>query len=276
MDGTLDKSCGTRCVFTFSLPDSYSGRFTLMELVNLEGGIDMTDDRDVGWINTNINHFKFQGSASGYYDCYYTHEMAFNYGNYDRANDRYLERPRARLGIMMSYYRPNGEWRAAEGIGLTFGYSRQNTDNVGSGRVESYSSYLFRAAKVEVYGITNRVALVSTFSNPKVNGYGRFAVQALNFNSSLQSTSIPRNSLMFMFRLKRKSRNLSPQIYRIGTSYTLGNLILYSQSEGSQQPYYDGRHWLHYQATSYSPTEFINSIFSSFTTGKWHHLGEDC
>ncbi len=50
----------------------------------------------------------------------------------------------------------DGEWRAAEGIGLTYGYSRQSTDNVGSGRVESYNTYLFRAAKVEVYGITTR------------------------------------------------------------------------------------------------------------------------
>jgi hypothetical protein len=50
----------------------------------------------------------------------------------------------------------DGEWRAAEGIGLTYGYSRQWTDNLGSGRVESYSAYLFRPAKVEVYGTPAR------------------------------------------------------------------------------------------------------------------------
>jgi hypothetical protein len=46
----------------------------------------------------------------------------------------------------------DGEWRAAEGLGLTYGFSRQFTDNVGSGRAESYAAYLFRPAKVEVFG----------------------------------------------------------------------------------------------------------------------------
>jgi hypothetical protein len=117
---------------------------------------------------------------------YYTHEMAFNYGNYDRASDRYLERPRARIGIMMSFFQTSelvhwtsflpsfsfllrtstrslsppstldGEWRAAEGVGLTYGYSRQFTENVGSGRVESYAVYLFRPAKVEVFGSSSK------------------------------------------------------------------------------------------------------------------------
>lgn len=50
----------------------------------------------------------------------------------------------------------DGEWRAAEGIGLTFGFTRQFTDNLGSGRVESYSPYLFRPAKVEVFGSTSQ------------------------------------------------------------------------------------------------------------------------
>lgn len=57
----------------------------------------------------------------------------------------------------------DGEWRAAEGIGLTFGYSRQYTDNVGSGRVENYNLYLFRAAKVEVYGTTTKSTLFIYF-----------------------------------------------------------------------------------------------------------------
>lgn len=51
MDGTTDKSCGTRCTFTFSLPESYAGRFTLMELVTTDGGIDMTDERDIAWVS---------------------------------------------------------------------------------------------------------------------------------------------------------------------------------------------------------------------------------
>ena len=78
---------------------------------------------------------------------------------------------RARIGVTLNYYQPGnyyvwrcmvlcqpilsvGGMRAAEGIGLTYGYSRQWTDNVGSGRVEYYSSYLFRPAKVEVFGST--------------------------------------------------------------------------------------------------------------------------
>lgn len=49
MDGTTDKSC-TTCTFTFSLPEDYSGRFTLMELVTTEGGIETTDDRKITWV----------------------------------------------------------------------------------------------------------------------------------------------------------------------------------------------------------------------------------
>jgi hypothetical protein len=64
------------------------------------------------------------------------------------------------------------------------------------------------------------------------------------------------------------------QVYRIGTSLTLGSLWIYSQNEGASQPYYDGRHWLHYQATTYSPGEAFNSLMSSYTVGKWHQLGE--
>ena len=52
----------------------------------------------------------------------------------------------------MNYYQPCGAWRAAEGLGLQFGWQRQWTDNVGSGRVQYYSSYMFRPAIVEVYG----------------------------------------------------------------------------------------------------------------------------
>ena len=59
----------------------------------------------------------------------------------------------------------DGEWRAAEGIGLTFGYSRQYTDNVGSGRVENYSPYLFRAAKIEVFGSTTNGKPFNFFSS---------------------------------------------------------------------------------------------------------------
>ena len=62
------------------------------------------------------------------------------------------QRSRARIGVMMNYYQPCGAWRAAEGIGLKFGWERQWTDNVGSGRVQYYTSYMFRAAIVEVYG----------------------------------------------------------------------------------------------------------------------------
>jgi hypothetical protein len=50
MDGTTDKSCGTQCTFTFSLPESYAGRFTLKELVTTDGGIDLKDDRDISWV----------------------------------------------------------------------------------------------------------------------------------------------------------------------------------------------------------------------------------
>lgn len=68
---------------------------------------------------------------------------------------------------------------------------------------------------------------------------------------------------------------MNTQVYRIGTSLTLGSLWIYTQSEGAQQPYYDGRHWFHYQATTYSPGEALNSLFSSFIQGKWHQLGEN-
>jgi cysteine-rich repeat protein len=77
-----------------------------------------------------------------------------------------------------------------------------------------------------------------------------------------------------MFRFKKKSRNINTQIYRVGTSLTLGALFVYSQTEGSTQPYYDGRHWFHYQATTFNPSEAFNSPMSSFTVGKWHQLGE--
>jgi hypothetical protein len=58
MDGTTDKSCGTQCTFTFSLPESYAGRFTLKELVTTDGGIDLKDDRDISWVRL-INFFYF-------------------------------------------------------------------------------------------------------------------------------------------------------------------------------------------------------------------------
>lgn len=51
MDGTTDKSCGTRCIFTFSIPESYSGKFTLKDLVTLEGGLEISDDRGILWVN---------------------------------------------------------------------------------------------------------------------------------------------------------------------------------------------------------------------------------
>lgn len=66
---------------------------------------------------------------------------------------------------------------------------------------------------------------------------------------------------------------MNTQVYRIGTSLTLGSLWIYTQSEGSQQPYYDGRHWYHYQATTYNVGEALNSLFSSFIQGKWHQMG---
>jgi hypothetical protein len=52
MDGTTGKTCGSSCTFTFSLPEAYSGRFTLMELVTTEGGIDMVDDREISWVRS--------------------------------------------------------------------------------------------------------------------------------------------------------------------------------------------------------------------------------
>jgi hypothetical protein len=50
MDGTTGKTCGSSCTFTFSLPEAYSGKFTLMELVTTDGGIDMVDDRKISWV----------------------------------------------------------------------------------------------------------------------------------------------------------------------------------------------------------------------------------
>jgi hypothetical protein len=50
MDGTTGKTCGSSCTFTFSLPEAYSGRFTLMELVTTDGGINMVDDRKISWV----------------------------------------------------------------------------------------------------------------------------------------------------------------------------------------------------------------------------------
>jgi cysteine-rich repeat protein len=67
---------------------------------------------------------------------------------------------------------------------------------------------------------------------------------------------------------------MNTQVYRIGTSLTLGALCTYTQSEGSSQPYYDGRHWYHYQATTYSPSEHVNSIESGYTMGKWHLMSK--
>jgi hypothetical protein len=131
MDGTTDKSCGTQCTFTFSLPESYAGRFTLKELVTTDGGIDLKDDRDISWVPLSfiplhsISRLSFLFSSlkthrstprptisnskapqatitigefatSPFHSftssplSYYTHEMAFNYGNYDRSRDRYL------------------------------------------------------------------------------------------------------------------------------------------------------------------------------------------
>jgi hypothetical protein len=66
---------------------------------------------------------------------------------------------------------------------------------------------------------------------------------------------------------------MAQQIYRIGTSLTLGALFMYSNIESGSQPYYDGRHWCHYQATSYNPSEYLNPLFASFTEGKWHQIG---
>jgi hypothetical protein len=132
MDGTTDKSCGTQCTFTFSLPESYAGRFTLKELVTTDGGIDLKDDRDISWVHIpssplSLNFCTFPIFSSSqlhrstprpiisnskvlqattttgesqspnsspliHLFSYYTHEMAFNYGNYDRAKDRYTVR----------------------------------------------------------------------------------------------------------------------------------------------------------------------------------------
>lgn len=99
------------------------------------------------------------------------------------------QRTRARIGVMMNYYQPCTAWRAVEGIGLRYGWVRQWTDNVGSGRLQAYYSYTFRPALVEVYGdVSSRGSLLSTFVTAKVDDFTRYPVQVYQFNSSLIST----------------------------------------------------------------------------------------
>ena len=58
MDGTSSKTCGSNCVFTFSVPSEYSGKFTLRELVMMEGGVELLDDRNIKWVSNSTYGIK--------------------------------------------------------------------------------------------------------------------------------------------------------------------------------------------------------------------------
>lgn len=54
LDGTSDGSCGSSCTLTFALPPTHYGKYTLMDLVTMDGGVEMIDLRGVEWVNCNL------------------------------------------------------------------------------------------------------------------------------------------------------------------------------------------------------------------------------
>lgn len=52
MDGSGDGSCGNRCIYTFDVPDRQAGRYTLKDLVTLDGGVELkpSDKNAPDWV----------------------------------------------------------------------------------------------------------------------------------------------------------------------------------------------------------------------------------
>ena len=77
-----------------------------------------------------------------------------------------------------------------------------------------------------------------------------------------------------MFRLKRETQYITNQVFRVGTSRYLSAMFIRPENPyRSYDAWYDGQHWYHYQATTYSTYEYIGPYMSTLITGKWMQLG---
>jgi hypothetical protein len=52
LDGTSSGTCGSSCVLTFIVPPSHFGKYTLMDLVTNDGGVELIDSRKIDWVGT--------------------------------------------------------------------------------------------------------------------------------------------------------------------------------------------------------------------------------
>lgn len=82
MDGSKSGTC-TDCTYTFELPASHTGRYTLKELVNLDMGIPLQPIDSSDWEGTTRNSFSFDSSQVSLGDSYYCWEFGINYPNPD-------------------------------------------------------------------------------------------------------------------------------------------------------------------------------------------------
>jgi len=82
MDGTVDGSC-TTCAHVFNLPSSHYGKYTLSELVNLDGGVELEHEENYEWRYTQGNYFSFSSSEVSMTDNTYCYNMGINYPNWE-------------------------------------------------------------------------------------------------------------------------------------------------------------------------------------------------
>ena len=290
MDGTVGGTCASDCTYTFSLPDSHSGRYTLQELVTMDLGVELVldDASSTEWEGTTTNPFSFSSSEISLSDDYYCFEWGLNYPTPNtraatlRNNDWTA---RVRIGVKMDDTYPCGAAYSAEGIGLSTNKGTYLNNYVNSGRLQYSNSKVFKAAHVWVYGSKSSSAEASTIVQLGIDDLTSFG---LSFQSTATvTTDIPpedtSGSFVLYMRLNRPYFDDWRNLFRRGH----GTNWYYATPRIRQRPldlptssfwnsqWYNGRTlntYTGYSTASGSVTGTSTDPFVSLTYGKWHQM----
>jgi cysteine-rich repeat protein len=289
MDGTVGGTCASDCTYTFSLPDSHSGRYTLQELVTMDLGVELVldDASSTEWEGTTTNPFSFSSSEISLSDDYYCFEWGLNYPTPNtraatlRNNDWTA---RVRIGVKMDDTYPCGAAYSAEGIGLSTNKGTYLNNYVNSGRLQYSNSKVFKAAHVWVYGSKSSSAEASTIVQLGINDYTAFGLDRQG--SDKYSDSIPvddtQSTWVFYVQLLRPEQ-YNRQLFRRGSTtwyYSNPRIYLYQDSGTTTRSLWSAQHHngrvlsfrSGYLSSGNTETWVGTTPYVSLTYGVWHQV----
>jgi cysteine-rich repeat protein len=210
---TMGTAGGTGRCHEFTLRSADKGRYTLKELMTLQGGLTARWDDpaidNAGQVDrlrsTSSQLFEFSSGASAWQDFYYCSELGLNFPNYERGRVEDSWTGRVRLGVTLDNVFPCVERRSVEGIGLEEGFTNRLNSLMAAGRMDNTANlYVFANATVDVFGLsTTRVSTERVYNEIQQGSYGTFDVQFYNLAPGPVISSDLRFTYTFMTRLQR-------------------------------------------------------------------------